>query len=118
MRGQEMRPRRSLIILVGRELRLCEIQMVGRLYTDTDLVIRFAIVIAVIKILTVLAVALREIRAMQKEYRMLLPKTSFARLVKEVLDEIAAGKGYRVQAQILQALQEAAEAYIVALFED
>ncbi len=64
-------------------------------------------------------VALREIRKYQKSAELLVPKAPFARLVREVISEvIRPGGPDRVQAQAMLALQEAAEAYIVGLFED
>lgn len=62
--------------------------------------------------------AIREIKKYQKSTDLLLRKLPFQRLVREVMagDERAAE--YRFQSQALFALQEAAEAYIVGLFED
>lgn len=61
-----------------------------------------------------LAVALREIKRYQKSTELLIPRLSFGRLVKEVLHEM---HDFRIQASALSALQEAAEAYLVYLFE-
>ena len=60
--------------------------------------------------------ALREIRHYQKKTNLLIKKTPFARLVKE----IAQGhmQELRFQNSAIGALQEAAEAYLVGLFED
>ena len=67
-------------------------------------------------------VALREIRKYQKSTELLMRKLPFQRLVREVANDIAAGtrfpEGPRWQAQAVVALQEAAEAYLVSLFED
>ena len=67
-------------------------------------------------------VALREIRKYQKSTELLMRKLPFQRLVREVANEIAAGtrfpEGPRWQSQAVVALQEAAEAYLVHLFED
>ena len=67
-------------------------------------------------------VALREIRKYQKSTELLLRKLPFQRLVREVANDIAAGtrfpEGPRWQSQAVIALQEAAEAYLVHLFED
>lgn len=61
-------------------------------------------------------VALREIRRYQKNTELLIRKLPFQRLVREV------AQGYksdlRFQSAAIGALQEAAEAYLVALFED
>jgi len=62
-------------------------------------------------------VALREIRAYQRSAELLVPKLPFSRLVKEIAQE-RSSSGLRFQSSALMALQEAAEAYIVQLFED
>ena len=61
-------------------------------------------------------VALREIRRFQKTTELLIKKLPFQRLVREITDEMKVGM--RFQSSALGALQEAAEAYLVALFED
>eukprot|EP00301_Raphidiophrys_heterophryoidea_P022236 c6442_g1_i1.p1 GENE.c6442_g1_i1~~c6442_g1_i1.p1 ORF type:complete len:144 (+),score=16.91 c6442_g1_i1:53-484(+) len=64
-------------------------------------------------------VALREIRKYQKTTSFLILRLPFARLVKEiVLLYTPVGIQFRMQARALEALQEAAEAYLVHLFED
>ncbi|KAI9230161.1 MAG: putative histone H3 protein [Piptocephalis tieghemiana] len=66
-------------------------------------------------------VALREIRKYQKSTDLLLRKLPFARLVREIANEWTAyrrGPSLRWQSHALLALQEAAEAYLVHLFED
>ena len=60
-------------------------------------------------------VALREIKRYQKTTELLICKAPFGRLVREVLQDFGA---YKVQAMVVMALQEAAEAYLVGLFED
>ena len=62
-----------------------------------------------------LVVALREIRRFQKPTELLLPKLPFKRLVREIAHEI--NGELRFQSGALEALQEAAEAYIVNEFE-
>ncbi|CAM9499598.1 unnamed protein product [Ascophyllum nodosum] len=63
--------------------------------------------------------ALKEIRAYQRTTELLLRKLPFARLVKEVQESFTpVGKSYRWQGTALLALQEAAEAHLVSLFED
>ncbi len=62
-------------------------------------------------------VALREIRRYQKSDKLLLPKLSFQRLVKEVIQTDMC-KDLRLTSHALMALHEACEAYIVSLFED
>nr|KAJ0221726.1 hypothetical protein LSAT_V11C200073080 [Lactuca sativa] len=61
--------------------------------------------------------ALREIRRLQKTVNLLIPAAPFIRTVKEISNYIAP-EVTRWQAEALQALQEAAEDYIVQLFED
>merc|ERR1711956_85457 len=75
----------------------------------------------------------REIEYYQATTRILINKVSFQRVVRELCIELAEkakvptdqpslspgwGEGMRFQSQALIALQEAAEAYLVGLFED
>jgi histone H3/H4 len=61
-------------------------------------------------------VALREIRRYQKSTDLLIRRQPFQRLVREVAQ--AYKSDLRFQSAAINALQEAAEAYLVALFED
>ena len=61
-------------------------------------------------------VALREIRRYQKSTELLIRKLPFQRLVREIAQEHKAD--LRFQSTAVAALQEAAEAYLVSLFED
>mmetsp|Transcript_9497 Transcript_9497/g.24202 ORF Transcript_9497/g.24202 Transcript_9497/m.24202 type:complete len:123 (+) Transcript_9497:161-529(+) len=61
--------------------------------------------------------ALKEIRKYQRSTDLLLRKLPFARLVREVQIGFV-NKEYRWQAAAIIALQEAAEAHLVHLFED
>ena len=61
-------------------------------------------------------VALREIRRYQKSTELLIRKLPFQRLVRELAQEDHAD--LRFQSTAIAALQEAAEAYLVSLFED
>ena len=61
-------------------------------------------------------VALREIRKYQKSTDLLMKKLPFQRWVREIAAEIKAD--LRFQTTAILALQEAAEAYLVGLFED
>ena len=61
-------------------------------------------------------VALREIRRYQKTTELLIRKLPFNRLVREIAQDFTTN--LRFQAQAIGALQEAAEAYLVRLFED
>jgi histone H3 len=61
-------------------------------------------------------VALREIRRYQKSDKLLMRRLPFQRLVREIAQEMK--EEYRFQAAAMNALQEAAEAYLVNLFQD
>ena len=61
-------------------------------------------------------VALREIRRFQKSTELLIRKLPFQRLVREIAAEFK--NDLRFQSSAVLALQEAAEAYLVGLFED
>lgn len=64
-------------------------------------------------------VALREIRRYQKSTELLFKKMPFMRLVREIAQEFRIqGDSPRFQSAAIGALQEAAEAYLVGLFED
>lgn len=60
--------------------------------------------------------ALREIRKYQKSTELLIRKLPFARLVREIAQEFKTD--LRFEKNALLALQEAAEAYLVGVFED
>ena len=61
-------------------------------------------------------VALREIKRYQKSTALLIRKTPFQRLVREVTQNFKTD--LRFQGSAILALQEASEAYLVGLFED
>lgn len=61
-------------------------------------------------------VALREIRKFQKSTELLVRKLPFQRLVREIAQDFKSD--LRFQSSAVLALQEAAEAYMVGLFED
>ena len=61
-------------------------------------------------------VALREIRRYQKSTELLLRKLPFQRLVREISQDFKTD--LRFQGSAVLTLQEAAEAYLVGLFED
>jgi histone H3/H4 len=46
-----------------------------------------------------------------------MPKACFSRLVREAIYEVRGLNEFRIQASALAALQEAAEAHLVRLFE-
>ena len=60
--------------------------------------------------------ALREIKKLQKSTELLIRKLPFARLVREIAQDFKTD--LRFQQPAIGALQEAAEAYLVGLFED
>lgn len=62
-------------------------------------------------------VALREIRKYQKSTDLLIRKLPFARLVREIGNQVAP-EPFRWTAEALLALQEATEDFMVHLFED
>ena len=61
-------------------------------------------------------VALREIRKYQKSTELLVRKLPFQRLVREIAQEYKTD--LRFQSSAVLALQEAAEAHLIGLFED
>jgi len=61
-------------------------------------------------------VALREIRKYQKSTELLIRKVPFQKLVREIAQDYK--MDLRFQSSAILALQEAAEAYLVGLFED
>ena len=61
-------------------------------------------------------VALREIRRYQKSTELLIRKMPFQRLVREIAQEFKDSLCF--QSSAVLALQEAAEAYLVGIFED
>ena len=61
-------------------------------------------------------VALREIRKYQKSTDLLIRKLPFQRLVREITQDF--NNTVRWQSSAVLAIQEAAEAYLVGLFED
>lgn len=63
-------------------------------------------------------VALREIRRYQKSTELLIRKLPFQRLVKEIAWEQLGLKDIRFRSLAICALQEAAEDFLVRLFED
>jgi histone H3 len=60
--------------------------------------------------------ALRAIRKLQRSTDLLVPKLPFQRLVREIAQEMKTE--LRFQGMAILALQEAAEAYLVELFQD
>merc|ERR1712110_607033 len=57
-------------------------------------------------------------QAVSGSTNLLIPKLPFSRLIKELANERSSSGGLRFQSSALMALQEAAESYIVQLFED
>ena len=63
------------------------------------------------------SVAIRDIRKYQKGSDLLINKTPFRRLVREIATDVSLTE-YRFAVSTFDALQEAAEAYLVRLFKD
>ena len=61
-------------------------------------------------------VALQEIRRYQKSTELLIKKLPFQRLVREIAQDFKTSMRFQLAA--LSAFQEAAEAYLIGLFED
>ncbi|XP_050088765.1 uncharacterized protein LOC126573026 [Anopheles aquasalis] len=61
--------------------------------------------------------AIREIVHLQATVNSLIPRLSFGRVIREILAEYS-NSDMRVTAEMLTCLQEAAEVYIVQMFED
>ena len=61
-------------------------------------------------------VALRQIRKYQKSTELLIRKLPFQRLLREIVYEMKK-KDYRFQSTAILAMQEAAEAFLVRMFE-
>ncbi|KAM5253908.1 histone H3-like centromeric protein A [Hipposideros larvatus] len=64
------------------------------------------------------SLVLKEIRNLQKSTHLLLRKAPFSRLAREICVKFTRGVDFSWQAQALMALQEAAEAFLIHLFED
>ncbi|TRY64161.1 hypothetical protein TCAL_03596 [Tigriopus californicus] len=62
--------------------------------------------------------ALQEIRQYQKSTNLLIPKLPFSRLIRDIAQHLSPNGGLRFQSAALMALQEAAEAFLVFVFED
>ena len=61
-------------------------------------------------------IALRQIRKYQKSTELLIRKLPFQRLLREVVYEMKK-KDYRFQSTAILAMQEAAEAFLIRMFE-
>ncbi|XP_031637387.1 histone H3.3-like [Contarinia nasturtii] len=59
---------------------------------------------------------IKEIVALQKSTKLLIARLPFQRLVREILQEFK--NDFRLQSSTLECLQEAAETYLIQLFED
>jgi histone H3/H4 len=62
--------------------------------------------------------ALQEIRKFQKTTNLILPRAAFARVVREIAQDIVNNRDIRFQKPAINALQEAAEEHLVNLLED
>jgi len=63
-------------------------------------------------------VALREIRKYQKSTELLIQKLPFQRLLREVVATMYPTENYRFQSTAILAMQEAAEKFLVKMFDD
>ena len=61
-------------------------------------------------------VSIKEIKRYQKSTELLIPKLPFKKLVREKATDL--DRDLRIQRSAFQALQEAAEAYLVSVFEN
>lgn len=61
---------------------------------------------------------LKEVRLMQTQTKLLIPKSRFARLVREIMQDCSDKRDLRIQSLAMMALQEATEMYIVHFLED
>jgi histone H3/H4 len=61
---------------------------------------------------------LQEIRKLQQTTHTLVPRVHFSRIIRDVAFGIDGGTQYRWASEALEAVQTAAEAYLVGLFED
>ncbi|GAU89567.1 hypothetical protein RvY_02104 [Ramazzottius varieornatus] len=61
---------------------------------------------------------LRDIRRLQNTTQSLIPRAPFSRLVREIALKSSVHADLRFQQAALQALQEAAEFYLISMFED
>jgi histone H3/H4 len=61
---------------------------------------------------------LQEIRKLQQTTHTLVPRVHFSRIVRDVAHSLVGGTDYRWASEALEAMQTAAEAYLVGLFED
>jgi len=68
-------------------------------------------------LISALARALREIRRYQKEFKLLIPRLPFQRVVREITAEVSMRSNLRMQKSAVEALQEAAESFLVNEFE-
>jgi len=62
--------------------------------------------------------ALMEIRRYQRNTDLLIPKMPFSRVIREIAQSLCSTKDLRFQSSAVMCLQEAAEAFLVTLFED
>lgn len=60
----------------------------------------------------------RRLRSLSDPYKLCIPKESFARLVRESLETVGDGKGYRITPEAMLALQCALESAVEMSFQD
>ena len=72
-------------------------------------------VIRILNINNFPARALTKVQKYQKPFDLVIPKSPFQRLVREITENVAM-KGMKFQKSVLEVLEEVAEAYLVGLF--
>jgi histone H3/H4 len=68
-------------------------------------------------LILLLATALREIRRYQRSTDLIIPKLPFQRLVRDIAQDVSWLENLKWQKSAIEALQEAAEAFLVKEFE-
>ena len=61
---------------------------------------------------------IREIRRLQRSTNLVIPKSAFLRLVKEIMKDLFPSDNYRMQSDAVGAIHEATEAFLVNLMEN
>ena len=61
---------------------------------------------------------LQEIRKLQQSTNTLVPRIHFSRVIRDIAFSSVGGRDFRWASEALEAIQTAAEAYLVGLFED
>ncbi|XP_046645123.1 histone H3-like centromeric protein cnp1 [Daphnia pulicaria] len=62
--------------------------------------------------------ALKEIRHYQRGTGLLIPRSPFTRVIKQISEELTGNSAFRFTSEALECLQVASEAMVIQLFED